>query len=306
MNSGAPKKSPELAAMAKVFAGGVMISFSPVLFKLSGASPSAGSFGRTFFGGMFLLVWAIFRKESPFKALKTKGFLPIMAMCGILFTLDLEFWHVSINYVGPGLATIITNFQAVILAVLGVLFFKEKATPILAASIVMAFMGLWLLVGVDVSALPQSTIIGVAWGLGAAFWYSMYLLAVRNSQGRTGKLPPITNMAWLSLSTALVVGATSLIRGSEFSTGGTTGFWILVLYGIGPQAIGWLLISTGLPGIPASTAGLVILIQPTLAFIWDILFFDLPAGPARLVGAILALAAIYIGSVGRKPAKVKE
>ncbi|MBI9075019.1 MAG: DMT family transporter [Desulfatibacillum sp.] len=303
-NPGRNKRlSPELASMAKVFSGGVIISFSPVLFKISGASPTAGSFGRTIFGGIFLLILALIRKEKPFRALRGKGVLPLLSLCGILFCLDLEFWHVCIGYVGPGLATIITNFQAVILAVFGVILFKERVTPFLAISIIMAFVGLWFLVGVDVSALPRSMVIGVAWGLGAALWYSLYILAVRNSLGRMGKLPAVTNMAWISLATAFFVGVTALTRGADFSVGGASGFLILVVYGIGPQALGWLLISSGLPGMRASVAGLIILIQPTLAFVWDIVFFDLPAGPVRIAGAVLALAAIYMGSVGRRPVK---
>ncbi|MEW5734540.1 MAG: DMT family transporter [Thermodesulfobacteriota bacterium] len=288
----------ERSAMLRVFAGGVVISFSPVLFKVSGAGPTAGSFWRTLIGGLFLFCWALARRERPFALVRAKGALALVGLCAALFFLDLEFWHRSIPYVGPGLATIIANFEAVLLAVFGVLFFHEKVTLRLVASVLFALCGLWLLVGVDLSALPPGVALGVAWGLGSALWYAFYILGVRRSQGRLGKLPAVTNMAWISLCTAFFVGIAGAARGADFSMGGAAGVAALAAYGIGPQALGWVLISSALPGLRASVAGLIILIQPTLAFVWDILLFHRPAGPASILGALLALLAIYLGAGG--------
>jgi len=295
------EKTPlERTAMVRVVIGAVIISFSPVLFKISGASPSAGSFYRTLIGGVFLLLIAFLRRERPLSVFISSRALPLIFLCSLLFFLDLEFWHFSINYIGPGLATIIANFQAIILAVLGVVFFSERFTLRLAASIVFSFVGLWFLVGVDLSALPPEIATGVAWALGAALWYALFILGVRSSQARSWKLPAVTNMAWISLGTAFFVGFFALLRGVDFKMGGTAGAVALFIYGIGPQAIGWLFISTGLPKFRASVAGLIMLIQPTLAFIWDILIFSRPSGLINIFGAILALCAIYIGSAGKK------
>jgi drug/metabolite transporter (DMT)-like permease len=64
--------------------------------------------------------------------------------------------------------------------------------------------------------------------------------------------------------------------------------------------VGWILISTALPRVQVSLAGLIILLQPSLAFIWDILFFARPTGLAEMLGACLALAAIYLGVTRQK------
>jgi drug/metabolite transporter (DMT)-like permease len=47
-------------------------------------------------------------------------------------------------------------------------------------------------------------------------------------------------------------------------------------------------------------AGLALLLQPALAFGWDILFFDRPTTMLEYVGAAVVLAAIYLGSTGSK------
>jgi drug/metabolite transporter (DMT)-like permease len=66
------------------------------------------------------------------------------------------------------------------------------------------------------------------------------------------------------------------------------------------QVLGWVIISNALPHLETSVSGLILLLQPALAFIWDILLFDRPSGWMDLTGALIALAAIYLGATARK------
>ena len=59
--------------------------------------------------------------------------------------------------------------------------------------------------------------------------------------------------------------------------------------------LGWLAITRGMPGLPASLVGLLLLLQPTLSMIWDAALFGLRLEVLQLVGAFLALAGIYLG-----------
>ena len=69
---------------------------------------------------------------------------------------------------------------------------------------------------------------------------------------------------------------------------------MLLAYGVTGQALGGLLFTWGLPRLPASLGGPLMLVQPALAFIWDILFFNLPATKLTLLGAVITLGAIYL------------
>ena len=80
----------------------------------------------------------------------------------------------------------------------------------------------------------------------------------------------------------------------------TQTWWVLIAYGILCQAAGWIIISRALRRVDASRAGLVLLLQPTLTFVWDVLFFQRPTTPVELVGATIALGAIYLGNRGRR------
>jgi drug/metabolite transporter (DMT)-like permease len=52
-----------------------------------------------------------------------------------------------------------------------------------------------------------------------------------------------------------------------------------------------------LPAVFASLAGFILLLQPSLAFVWDVLLFQRPTSLMNWVGVSIVLFAIYLGSV---------
>ena len=65
--------------------------------------------------------------------------------------------------------------------------------------------------------------------------------------------------------------------------------------GLLSHTVGWLLITNALPKIRASFSGLILLLQPALAFVWDVFFFHRPTTMLNWLGVLIALAAIYMG-----------
>ncbi len=68
--------------------------------------------------------------------------------------------------------------------------------------------------------------------------------------------------------------------------------------------MGWLIITRALPQIRVSLVGMILLLQPALSFVWDILFFNRDTTLVSLTGIVITLAAIYLG-VTAKPAASK-
>ena len=110
-------------AFLSLVIGAVMISFSGVWVKVSHVTPIASAFYRVFFGGIILLAAALFRREVIWQGGRH---LLLGLICGVLFAVDLVFYHYSVIYVGPGLGTLLPNFQVFILAVIGIFIFREK------------------------------------------------------------------------------------------------------------------------------------------------------------------------------------
>lgn len=223
------------------------------------------------------------------------------SLCALLFSGDLALWHRAIIYIGPGLATILANFQALILAAFGILVLRERPGWRYLLSIPIALLGLFLLVGVSWNSLSSQSRTGVVFALGAAFCYAAYLQTFRTRPERERHWNAALSLTVISAVSALLMGLGGLASGESFRIPDRASWLAMLGYGILCQACGWILISHALTRVPASRAGLILLLQPTLAFIWDILFFHRPTRTTDLIGAALALTAIYLGSTRAIP-----
>lgn len=287
-----------------LMAGAVLISFSMVWVKLVHVPPTISAFYRMAFGGLALLVVVLARRSRsrPTRPPMDRISWALGAACGLFFALDLFFVHRAVFLVGPGLSTLLSNFQVFFLAAAGALFFGERLGPRLVAAVPLALIGLALLIGLH-RGLPDADYQwGVILALISAVCYAAYLLVLRRMQSRPQPPELMAGMAVISLICAGILGLAGWAEGLSFAIPDAQSWLILIIYGITAQVLAWVLISKGLPHTPASRAGLVLLLQPTLTFVWDILFFARPTDLAGGLGLALALGAIYLGA-SPKPAK---
>jgi len=281
--------------VAQVSAGAVMISFSPVWVNIARVSPTTSAFYRVFLGGAVLWIVVLATRRRVIGSVAT---LLLAAACGFLLAGDLALWHRAIKYVGPGLATILGNLQVFVLAGFGVLVYRERLTVRLAVGILVAIAGLFLMFGLDWATLSPSYRLGIWLGLLTAITYGAFLLLLRQTQSRPDALSSMAMVAWLSLFATLGLSVAVPLERQTFAVPDAGTAWALVAYAVLTHVIGWVLISSGLPLVQASRAGLILLLQPSLAFVWDVLLFHRPTGPLEAVGAALAVAAIYLGVSG--------
>lgn len=282
--------------MWQLIAGAVMISFSAVFVKLVTVPPTASAFYRMLFGGLILAAIVLWRRERLRLSPVTMLLLLLAAVC---FALDLSLWHRSILYVGPGVATLLANFQVFVLAAAGVLVFRERLTRWQLVSIPLAVLGLALLVGVDWTHLSSGYQRGVIFGLITACCYAGYILSLRRTRVAETSGSSFATIALISLAAAVLLAAEMLVQGESFAIPNFANAGWLVAYGVFGQVLGWVLISNGIHRVRASQVGLILLLQPLCAFVWDALFFGRRFTAVELAGAVLALAAIYLGSVRR-------
>ena len=277
--------------------GAFMISFSAVYVKIAHVTPTMSGFYRNFFGGLALSLWLLVKRETPWKGF---SYFSLATLCGFLFSLDLYFWHRSVLYIGPGLSTILANFQVFLMTFCGVVLFGERIrmNQILAAP--MAMFGLFLLAGIRWNDMGQQYHLGVIFGLTTACAYTCFMLVLRKLQGIPHTPSPSVNMAVVSFAATLFLGVWAHFQGETFYIPDTQSFLALAAYGVFSQAVGWILITKGLPNVRSSLAGLLLLLQPSLSFIWDILLFDRPTTIVDIAGVFLALFAIYLGAAWKQ------
>lgn len=293
----APLTINRASAIAAVASGAVMISFSSIFVRLAQVGPSASGFYRMLFGTLALILTVALLRRRP----QINGTSQLwLALAGLLFAADLTVWHRSILSIGPGLATVLANFQVFVLIGAGTLFLGERITPRTMIAVVLALLGLMLLVGPGWNQLTGQWRSGVLLGLATAVFYACFLLLLRRLQANPDPTSQIWNMAQVSAWTALFMGLVVFLSDESLVIPDPASLGHLLAYGVLCQALGWLLISRSLPLVTLSVAGITILLQPALAFIWDILLFSRPTSPLDLIGAVLTLTAIYIAVTRQK------
>lgn len=282
-------QSPRL----RLFIGAALISLSPVWVKLVEVSPTTSGFYRVLIGGMALAIYMLVRRQRL--QLSRNAWLMII-VAAVFLTLDLWFWHRSILYIGPGLATLLANFQVFFMMLAGIVLLRQMPRPIQLVAVPMAFLGLALIVGLDWNSLPPDYQLGIILGFMTAVVYAAYLLSLRHVRQQSSHRLPTRELVVISLLTAAMLGVTALLEGESLVINSLSDVGWLVGYGLLSHSLGWLFIASSLPQVTAVEAGLALMLQPTLSFGWDVLFFDRPMTSVELVGAVIALVAIYLGS----------
>lgn len=290
--------NPRVALVSLVI-GAVLISFSGVWVKTAHVTPNVSAFYRVFFGGIVLFAAAVYRGEIKWRGTRQAV---LSTLCGFLFALDLWFYHYSIQYIGPGLGTIIPNFQVFILAGIGILFLREPLRVVFLVSLPLAFFGLILIVGLNWAQLEQAYRIGIYYGLACAVCYAAFILMLRKLQSEQAGISFFYVLLVVSFTSAVFLAAEVIHNNNSFKIPDLQSFFALAALGLFSQSVGWILISNALPQIRASLSGLILLMQPALAFVWDVLFFQRPTSLVNWMGVLIALAAIYLG-MGRRSAR---
>ena len=282
-------KGPHL----RLFLGAVLISLSPVWVKLVSVSPTTSGFYRVAIGSVTVVLLMIFARQK-LRLSKRAWFL--VGLAGAFFSLDLFFWHRSIIYVGPGLSTLLANFQVFILMTAGVVFLRQKPSATQLLAVPLALLGLLMIIGVDWESLPGDYRLGVIFGLLTAIMYAGYLLSLRASRVDSESRLPLAEVAVVSIVCTLLLVVIAQVEGVSLAVPDTADIKWLLCYGILSHSFGALLLASSLPHVSTTEAGLALLLQPTLSFVWDVLFFGRPMQPVEIAGAAIALTAIYLGS----------
>ena len=277
----------------RLYVGATLISFSPVWVKLVDVSPTTSGFYRVLIGGVALSLFLI---ATGRRLELSKRARIILACSAVFFALDLWFWHRSIDYVGPGLATLLANFQVFFMMLAGVLLLGQRPRPRQLIAVPLALFGLGLIVGFDWQSLPVDYRLGVVFGLLTAVAYAGYLLTMRSARSESPFPVPIREIAIISIGSATILGVSALAEGESLAIPTMIdGMWLLG-YGLLSHSLGLMFIASSLPKVSTTEAGLALLLQPPLSFAWDVMFFARPMSFAELAGAAVALFAIYLGA----------
>jgi drug/metabolite transporter (DMT)-like permease len=290
----ADSEVPKRAAIIQMAVGATLLSSTSLFVVYAHTQPTVSGFYRMFFGGGMLLLWVALRGLWQRFSWRDLGWAVLPA---IGFAADLIQWHRSILWVGPGIATLLTNFQVFLMALVGLVFYRERTGRGFVPGMLLATVGLWLLVGAHWSMFDARHRLGVWLGLGSGVAYTVYLLSFRQALKAHTRLSPAQFLGLMSLLCASLLWLWGWAEGDSFALRNLQSWSALLALGFFGQVLAWLLMVSAMPRLPASLVGLLLLLQPALAFILDVILLGRSTSPQDWIGLVLALAGILFGAL---------
>ena len=68
----------------------------------------------------------------------------------------------------------------------------------------------------------------------------------------------------------------------------------MLCYGVICHVFGWIFILKGMQTISVVSVGIILIAQPILSFIWDVLFFNRAISLIEISGICIVIAALFI------------
>ena len=231
--------------------GAACISASAVLVKLADTGPATATFFRCALALPVLIVLAAVeqRRHGPRPLAARAG----AVLAGLFLAVDLVLWNHAIAAVGAGIATVLGNLQVLFVAFAAWMLFRERPGRMFMIALPVVMTGVVL-----VSGLIGSTqrgihpVAGIVYGIGTSVAYAAFLLILRRtSTGTPHVAGPLAEATAGAAVGSLLLGLA--FGGLQFEIPWPS-FWWLLLLSVTSQTIGWLLITSSLPRLPAAVS----------------------------------------------------
>lgn len=277
--------------------GAACIASSGVLVRLSEATPVTVAIFRCLYALPVLGAITFYeqKRHGPLSArARNLGWI-----AGFFFTVDLILWHNAIDAVGAGLATVLGNMQVLLVGFVAWLVLKERPHASLFAAIPVMLAGVVLISGViGQDAYGKDPALGVILGLGTSVAYAVFILVLRQGSSDLARIAgPLFHA---TLSSTLFSALFGLVTGSADWGPEWPGHGWLVVLALTAQVLGWLLISSSLPRLPAAVTSVVLLLQPVGAMVLAAVVVSERPSLAQLAGAVAILGGVVIATAAHR------
>ena len=269
--------------------GAGAIAFSSILVRLSHASPSTAAIFRCAYALPILgaLAWREDRRLGPRDTHDRRA----AAAAGVFFAADLLLWHHSIEDVGAGLATVLANVQVVFVPLLAWAILGERPHRRVLAALPVCLLGVLLISGVfEHGAYGRAPLRGGLFGLGAGIAYVGFLLLLRRG-GVDLRRPAGPLFDATAVAAVLCVAAGVIIGDARLVPSWPSAGWLVVL-ALTSQVLGWLLITSSLPRLPAALTSLLLTVQPVGSVALGALILAEAPSTLQLVGVLAVLTGL--------------
>jgi drug/metabolite transporter (DMT)-like permease len=274
--NGPARPGPEVAGAARDVIGGAgrpvltailgaaCISSSAILVTLAHVGAVSTAFYRCALALPVLVTLAVIERRKlgprPWSSRRTA------LVAGFFLAVDLVLWNHAIADVGAGVATVLGNLQVVFVAGFAWLVLRERPERRYLVLLPVVLIGVVLVAGLlGGHQAGLHPLAGAGFGIATSAAYACFLLILRSTGSQTqhvaGQLADATIGAAVG---AIILGLP--FGGLQLAVSWRSFGWLLLL-ALLSQTLGWLLITSSLPRLPAAVASLLLLLQPVAALV---------------------------------------
>lgn len=249
---------------------------------------------------LLLFIWLLIVDREAFK-IKLKD-LWVFVGTGILSLSFFTYcYFVSIKLNGVAIAAVLLYTAPIFVAIISALVFKIRLTVFKIIAIVLVVFGCCLVSGILSHSSYSLTIIGLLYGIGSGFGYSLYTIFAKVAILKGYKSLTVTFYTFLFSSFAFV--PLSLFDNNR-ALNISTSFFILViifvLFGLITGALPYIFYTKGLQKTEPSLSSIISTVEPIVASIFGIFVFNEKLTLSIIFGIVLIIFSIIIGSINVK------
>jgi len=215
-----------------------------------------------------------------------------LGLTGVTFVYLMEFW--SLNYITAGFGSVLASTTAIFIAVLSVLFLKERLRRVQIGGLIAGFLGVLLL-------LSNGELLSGAWDLVIVFGSVLMLLSAATWAVYTiwvkGVMRDYTPLALTTRS--FVMGTLFLVPFSlvespwQAIASVSWEGWVAVLYlAIPSSVLAYFLYNRAIKVLPVTSVGVLLYMIPAWGVLFDTVLLGTP-----LTWVIIAGGALVVGGV---------
>ncbi len=286
---------------AAAVAGALTIAFSAILVKVADVEPSTAAIFRCAYAlpALGFLAWLEDRRYGRRPTRERRLAIP----AGIFFAADLIFWHYAIADVGAGLATVLGNLQVVVVPFVAWAVLRERVEARLLVALPIVCSGVLLISGVlESGAYGEHPVRGVVFGILTGLSYAGFLLVLRQSGSDLRRLAgPLFDATVVATVAALIAGVA--LGEADLVPSWPEHAWLITL-ALTSQVLGWLLIASSLPRLPAALTSVTLTVQPVGSVVLGVILLGEEPSSLQLIGVACILAGLL--AIARRRAPLRD
>lgn len=243
-----------------------------------------------------VLFWALVKKKLP--KINSKD-IPLLLIYTLTSVVAYNFLYFSaISLIPIALAAILLYLSPIFVLLFSALLLKEKVTTHKILSALVVFIGIGMVINIKSGG--QFSTLGLLYGVGAGITFALYSVLGKRLMEKNETLDVVTYSFGLG---GLGLFILSLLR-SEVSFQYPAQAWgLLIILGLIPTLLAFILYNSGLRKIKASEASIISTLEPVTAAILGSIVLLEKLSVMQMIGIIVVITGIVLSNSKGFPKK---